>query len=367
VRILKQPKNFVDPTLRQLKVTVTSPYSLTSEDVIRNSKIAHQKAIENYDNDVLNSQNQFQEKLKEHEVEQVKAREKYEYELEQYKKLSLIERMTVTDQGKNPKLVTEAKPVYVKPLPPIYKEPNLNDYIIVDNNVLASRINIDGFTKDGAYIDVLVDIKAVNYQDTSGQTFANQPTKIIVKLNGKENKNETFFTEFKLIASSPSNNINKPLAEKNHLEMVMGFVNQYLNEQYGYIVFNKSVNISIVKNKGKYDDLAKAHIYVTTNLKKLQPALPEENTVALTNLKKGTDIWMQTLEKIDFKDTKSDFNAKIAEFIYINLIRLNLVLNNKTEAEKFLNQYQENQIYMKLSSDDKRELDAMEKEIYSKK
>jgi hypothetical protein len=148
---------------------------------------------------------------------------------------------------------------------------------------------------------------------------------------------------------------------------VMVFVNQYLNEIYGYQVVKKNVKINKVKNKGNYDDLERAHIYVTTNLKKMQPSMPEENEVAMANMKKGTDIWIQTLGKIDFKDAKSDFNAKIAEFIYINMIRLNLALNNKVEAEKYLNQYQENQIYMKLSSDDKVELNNMEKEIYNKK
>ncbi len=366
VKSLKQPKNFIDPNSRQLKVTVTSPYNLTADDVIRNSKTDHQKALDNYDQDVLNSQKQFRSKLDEYEADQVKAREKYEFELAQFKKLSLLERMTITDQGKNPKLSTENKPEYYKPLPPIYREPNLNDYIIVDNNVLASEININGFTKGSPYVDVLVDIKSVNFQDNAGQTFANQPSKIIVKVNGVEKSNATFFTEFKYISSFATNNINKPREEKNHLNSVVDFINQYLNENYGYTVVSQNIEISKVKNKGKYDDLEKAHIYVTTNLKKMQPGMPEENTVALTNMKKGTDIWVQTLEKVDFKDSKSDFNAKIAEFIYMNLIRLNLALNNKVEAEKYLNQYQENQIYMKLSSDDKKELDSMEKQIYKK-
>jgi hypothetical protein len=366
VKSLRQPKNFIDPNSRQLKVTVISPYNLTADDVIRNSKTDHQKALDNYDNDVLNSQRGFQEKLKEFEADQAKAREKYEFELVQFKKLSLLERMTITDQGKNPKLATENKPEYYKLFPPIYTEPNLNDYIIVDNNVLASKININGFTKENSYVDVMVDIKAVNFQDNAGQTYANQPTKVIVKVNGVEKSNATFFTEFKYISSSPTNNINKPREEKNHLNGVIDFINQYLNDNYGYTVMRQDIEISKVKNKGKYDDLEKAHIYITTNLKKMQAAMPEENTVALTNMKKGTDIWVQTLEKVDFKDSKSDFNAKIAEFIYMNLIRLNLALNNKVEAEKYLNQYQENQIYMKLSSDDKNELDSMEKQIYKK-
>ena len=366
IKLLKQPKVIIDQNSRQLNVTVTSPYNITAEGVIAKSKLDFEQSLKNYDKDIIDSERQYNDKLRELDRDDIKAKAKFDFEMDEFKRLSIIERMAMTDQGKNPRLVTSNKPQYYKPQLPVYQEPNLNDYNIVDNKVLSSRINIAGFAKEGSFIDVLVDIQAVNFQDTAGQTYANQPTKIIVKVNGIEKQNAIFFKEFKFIASSPSNNINKSLEEKNHLNNVIIFVNQYLNDNYGFQTITRSVKINKVKNKGSYDDLEKAHIYVTTNLKKLQPVLPEENTVALQGLKKGTDIWLQTLEKIDFKDSKSGFNAKIAEFIYINFIRLNLALGNKTEAEKFLNQYQENQIYMKLSYDDKNELDTMEKEIYKK-
>jgi len=89
------------------------------------------------------------------------------------------------------------------------------------------------------------------------------------------------------------------------------------------------------------------------------------NTTAFANMQKGIDIWTQTLEKIDYKNPKSDFNAKIGEFVYFNLIRLNVALNKKAEAEKYLNQLQENLIYIKLSYDEENELNRIEKEIYN--
>ncbi len=67
-------------------------------------------------------------------------------------------------------------------------------------------------------------------------------------------------------------------------------------------------------------------------------------------MKKGIDIWVETLKKVDFKNEKSDFNSKIGKFIYFNLIRLYLAIDNKAEAEKYLNQMQENLVYIKLSS-----------------
>jgi hypothetical protein len=280
----------------------------------------------------------------------------------------MLERLTMTDQGKNPKLVTPNKPNYIKPAVPEYREPNLNDYIIVNNDVLSTQIKINGFSRTGSHVDVLVDIKKLTFQDNAGQTFANQPTKVVVKVNGVEKVATTFFQEFKFVSSSPSNNINKPLTEKNFLNDVLKTVNNYLNENFGYQVNKSSVKLLSVKNKGnKYDDLEKADIYVTTNLRKINPENPEMTKAAMAGLQKGVDIWTNTLAKVDFKDKKADFNPAIGEFLYFNLIRLNLALGNKTVAEKHLNDMQENMIYMKLNSSDEAELKAIENQIYKSK
>ena len=363
-QMLKAPKTPIDAASRQLKVAVTSPYNLKAEDVIAQSKVDFQSALKNYDNVVAESVKEFQTKEKDYDSDVLKAKEKFAMESAEFKKLSLLERLTMTDQGKNPKLVNPSKPVYYKPQPPIYREPNLNDYIIVDNNVLASQVTIDGFTREGSYVTVSLDIQKLNFQDNAGQTYANQPTKLVVKVNGVENINTTFFQEFKFISSSPTNNINKPLEEKNHLNKVMAFINQYLNDNFGYQSVKGTVKIQSVKNKGKFDDLEKADIYVTTNLRKLNPQNPQISASAMTNMQKGIAIWKETLNKVVYKDKNADFNAKIAEFVYFNLIRLNIALGDKTEAEKYLNEFQENQIYMKLSYDDENELKRLETGIY---
>jgi hypothetical protein len=169
------------------------------------------------------------------------------------------------------------------------------------------------------------------------------------------------------VSSSSTNNINRPLEEKKYLTKVMAFINQYLNEMYGYQAVKRAVKIQSVKNKGSYDDLEKANIYVTTNLKKLQPDPdPEVNTIAFTNMQKGIDIWLKTLQKIEYKNSKADFNAKIAKFIFFNLMRINVALDRKTEAEKYLNQLQENLVDINLNNEEERELNELEKQIYKK-
>ena len=366
--VLKSPKFETPETDRKFKVTVTSPYNLTAEDVGKQSRIDFANDLKNYDKVVADSEAEFKLKAANYDSEVETAKKKYELESAEFSKRSLLERMAASEQGKEPKLVTPSKPQYIKPAKPIYTQPNLNDYIIINNDVLATQININGFSRTGNNVDVLVDIQKLTFQDNAGQTFANQPTKVIVKVNGVEKANTTFFQEFKFISSSPSNNINKPLTEKNFLNEVLATVNNYLNDNFGYKVLKSSVKILTVKNKGnKYDDLEKADIYVRTNLRKINPENPEITKAAMIGLQKGIDTWTTTLAKVDFKDKKSDLNATIGEFIYFNLIRLNLALNNKVEAEKYLNEMQENMIYMKLSSTDEAELKAIENQIYKSK
>jgi ATP/maltotriose-dependent transcriptional regulator MalT len=137
-----------------------------------------------------------------------------------------------------------------------------------------------------------------------------------------------------------------------------------LDENYGIRYVNPSVKISTVKNKGKYDDLEKASVYVSTNLRKLNPENPAMTAAGMAGIQKGTDIWKDTLTKIQWKDKKSDFNAKIGTYIYFNLVRLNIALGDKKEAEKMLNELQENIVNMDLSYDENAELKEFESAIY---
>ncbi len=367
IKSLKAPKILVDEANRSYKVTVTSPYNLKAEDVVQKSKDDFKKEVAEYSTTVKNSEVEFQQKLKDYDQEVLESKEKFAAESAEFKKLSLLERLSMTDQGKNPKMNTISKPQYYKPQPPVYREPNLNDYIIVDNNVLATQINIKGFNKESNYIDIKVDIQNVKFQDNAGQSFANQPTKLIVKVNGVEKINKSFFQDFTMISSSPTNNINQPLEEKNHLNKVIAFLNSYLDENFVFTTINTAFSVKSVKNKGKYDDLEKADIYVTTNIKKMQPDNAAITAAAMVGLQKGLDIWIDTLTKIDYKNPKADLNAKIAKFIYFNLINLNIAMNKKTDAEKYLNEMQEHLVDIKLSSEDEAELKGMENSIYNVK
>jgi hypothetical protein len=362
-----QPKIPTDAASRFYAVKLHSPYNLTAEDVKAQSKKSYEAELKDYDKVVAESEKDYDKKLKSYDSDVQKAKEKYAIENDAFKKMSLLERLTATDQGKQPKLVIPAKPEYYKPTPPVYKEPDLKDFFIANNDVLAGQINLNGFERGQAYVDINVDLATVNFQDNAGQTFANQPTKLIVKVNGAEKTNISFFEKFEFISSSPTSNINKAQEERNYLNKVMTYLNKYLNEQYGYVSVKETVKIEYVKNKGDYDDLAKAHIYITTNLRKLSSSSDADvRDAAIANMQKATDIWNSTLSKVDYKDSKALYNAKIARFIYFNLIKVSLILNKKADAEKYLNALQENLVDIKLASDEKEELAQLEKRIYKK-
>ncbi|MBB4807995.1 hypothetical protein HNP38_003335 [Chryseobacterium defluvii] len=364
-RVLKTPQTSISENARTYNVTVNSPYNLTKEDVIKQAKQEHQDAVANFSNTIAESQKDHQQALKDYNEDVIKAKEKFALESAEFKKLSLLERLTLQEKGLKPQLQLPSKPVYIKPSPPVYREPNLADYFIVDNNVLASQILIDGYKRGNPNVDVNIDMQTVNFQDNAGQTYANQPTKIIVKENGSEKINTTISQDFIFVSSQPSNNINRPMEEKKYLTNNIKAINAFLNDNYGYKTLTKQVKLEFVKNKGEYDDLEKAHIYVTTNLRKLQAnSDPAGNTVAFANMKKGTDLWDQALKKVNYTDKKAPYNAKIGKYLFFNLIRLNVALENKKEAEKYLNDMQEKLVEMDLSYNEKAELKQLEKEIY---
>ena len=73
-QMLKAPKNPIDAASRLLKVTVTSPYSLKTEDVIAQSKVDFQNALKNYNQTVADSEKDFQQKLVDYNQEVAKAK-----------------------------------------------------------------------------------------------------------------------------------------------------------------------------------------------------------------------------------------------------------------------------------------------------
>ncbi|KQT23938.1 hypothetical protein ASG22_07890 [Chryseobacterium sp. Leaf405] len=363
-QLLKEPVFATDLANRNYTITVKSPYNITKDDVLRISKEDHQRLVDNYQTNVETAKIEHQERLKDYEAEVKKLQEKFKLESAEYNKLSAVEKIAAVNGA--PILRLPSRPVLNIPPMPIYRQPDLRDALIVDNKILASQMDVADFSKTGNYLDVVVEMERTNFQDNQGKTFANQPVRIIGKQNGAVKLDETYFSDFAEIASVPTNELNLNYHEKNYLQRTMDRTRNIINDHFGYQTINSTVKLETVKNKGDYDDLEKAYIYVTTNLKKLQAKSDyEPNKVAMENMQKGIDLWKSALTKVDYNDKKALYNQKIGEYLYFNLIRLNVAFGNYKEAEKYLNELQEHLVDIKLSYDANLELKKLEEKIYN--
>jgi hypothetical protein len=363
-QLLKEPVFASDLKDRNYTITVNSPYNITKDDVLKQSKDDYQRQVDNYQTNIETAKIEHQERLKDYEAEVKKLQEKFKLESAEYSKLSAVEKIAATNGA--PMLRLPSRPVLNIPPMPLYRQPDLRDALIVDNKILASQMDVAGFSKGGNALDVTVQMERTNFQDNQGKTFANQPVRIIGKQNGTVKLDKTYFSDFSEIASVPTNELNLNAHEKMYLQRTMDRTRNMINENFGYQTINSTVALETVKNKGDYDDLEKAYIYVTTNLKKLQAKSDyAPNKVAMENMQKGIDLWKSALPKVNYSDKKALYNQKIGEYLYFNLIRLNIALGNYHEAEKYLNELQEHLVDIKLSYDANLELKKLEGKIYN--
>jgi len=108
-----------------------------------------------------------------------KAEARYNKEMKDFKDLSLIERLALTDQGEKPQLKVPAKPTYLETREPVYVQPNLDDHLIFDKQILADNVELIGYEK-GNDLLIVINITKMAFQDNGGQTFYAQPTNLKV-------------------------------------------------------------------------------------------------------------------------------------------------------------------------------------------
>jgi hypothetical protein len=87
-RIVNLPKNQTEDSQRFFKVTVTSPYNVTAESIIAQSKVDFENEVKNYATVVANSEKEYQVKLKNYDQEVADAKAKFELESAEFKKLT---------------------------------------------------------------------------------------------------------------------------------------------------------------------------------------------------------------------------------------------------------------------------------------
>ncbi len=362
---LRTPNTPLDASIKSYAVNVEIPYTLTVEELTNKSLEEFEVEKSNYINVVKESEIEFEKRLASYDDDVVKAEERYDKEMKNFKDLSLLERLALTDQGKKPQLNIPSKPTYIKPRAPIYRKPNLDDHLIFDKNVLADGVELFGYEK-GNDILFYINIAKMVFQDNGGQTFYSQPTQLKVMQGTKLINEKTFDDEFQFLTSSSSNTINLDRYEKNNVNKIMRTISEYINEEYGFIPVASSIEILFPKNKKRdYDVLENAKIKAISAYRKLKKeATSETRTRAITELKTVRELWKSELEKVNYNDKKALMNKDIAKIIFFNLMRVDISLKDKAQAEETLRLMQERRIDLDLNYDEKATFTRLEEQVY---
>ncbi|OUR97684.1 hypothetical protein A9Q86_15845 [Flavobacteriales bacterium 33_180_T64] len=359
------PNNQLDESIKTYNTIVETPYTLTVAELNAQSLADFEVEKANYVNVLKESEIEFQERLTNHDDEVIKAEARYDKEMKDFKDLTLLERLALTDQGKKPKLRVPSKPTYVKPREPQYIQPNLNDHLIFDNNVLADGVVLLGYEK-GSDILFIINISKMIFQDNGGQTFYSQSTNLKVMKGADLINEKNFDDEFQFLTSSSSNTINLERYEKNNVNKIMKNIGKYINEEFGYIPVASSIKIEFPKNKNRaYDALENAKIKAISAYRKLKKETSSEiRERSKTELEAVRDVWKTELAKVDYNDKKAVMNKKIAKMIFFNLMRVDISLKDKTQAEETLGLMQERRIDLDLDYNDKITFTRLEEQVY---
>lgn len=362
---LEAPKTKLNLAQNNYKFTINVPYTMKASDVDRVAKEEFQDQVANYGNVVKQSEVDYQESLKNHDVAVKEEKERFRLESEQFSKLSLLERLTLTDQGKKPQLRLPSKPVYVKPAKPTFQTPNISNYLIFDTKVMESKMELKGYNKGEGGITFVIDFNNMEFQDNANQVYGKQPTVLKVMVNGNTVEEKVFSSDFALVTSGSSSSIQRNYYENINVSKILNDIQNYVNNTYGFKNVNISSKIFYIKNKDNaYDDLEKAKIMAISGFTKMKANVsPESRAKALTDIEKALQTWKSKLALVKFKDKENIYNATVGKAILFDLVGVYIDINDKKSAEEYFQILQDNKIYMKLDYDEERFYKLLESSI----
>jgi hypothetical protein len=362
---VRTPNNPLEESIKNYKAIVETPYTLTVEELNTQSLAEFEVEKANHAQVIKDSEAEFEERVADHDEEVAKAEARYDKEIKNFKDLSLLERLALTDQGKKPQLKVPAKPSYVEPREPVYIQPNLDDHLIFDNQVLADNVELMGYKK-GSDLLIVINITKMAFQDNGGQTFYAQPTNLKVMKGATVIDEKNFDEEYQFLTSSNSNTINLERYEKNNVKKIMKDIGTYINEEFGFIPVASTITIEFPKNKKReYDILENAKIKAISAYRKMKKDAPGDTRQrAIDELIVVRDVWKSELSKIDYKDKKALMNKDIAVMVFYNLMQVDISLKDKVQAEETLALLQERRIDLDLNYDEKNAFTKLEEQVY---
>lgn len=350
---IRLPLNPVDPSIKNYFFKVSTPYPTSTNNLEEAAKAKYEEDKANYPVLVEESKALHQQELDTYDDRVKEARENFKLESEEFKKLSLVERLAMSDQ--KPKLKLPSQPVYRKPPEPKYYEPNFSNVITFDPVVLAdSKLKISGFEKgetnaiygtivfyDFESLDPVQKVKETSYYDTKSKqtlkknvysfdTKYKRPTNFTLKIGDNIISDGIYGGTGDFTVTNTPNRPNMKNLERESITNTLSEINAYLNSEYGFPEVNYSYNIKYVKNKkGEYDDLEEALEYAKSGYVNFIPGKGSENE----DLQEAISIWEEAIKESNPEDRKARIDKKVSIAIYQNLISAYIATKSFPDAK----------------------------------
>jgi hypothetical protein len=371
------PKKTLPANVKNYNVRVTTPYLKDDSSFRKIAEDQYQTDLKNFPNTIAEAKKRFAEvEMVNYNVKLEEAKERYKLESDQFNKMSTLERLALID--KKPTLQYPPKPVYYDPPVPRLESINVGDIIIYNPETLAkSYIKLNGFGDGTDGIQIKIDFKGFEYvepvatlvnvenynpqtkekfytKQTQFVTKYRHPTMLQVSVDGKNLSSGIFQGTSEFQIKNTSSKPTRLYIERQEIETIISNINNYLNDQYGYITVNRYAVLYSVKNKkGEYDDVEKARDFAISGYKNYT----QHQEDAVKDIANAIAIWEKTITEVNYDDNKARIDEKVGTAILKNLIFATIMTNEFVKANKYLTDFKS----LRLSYDDKQFADSYEK------
>ena len=371
------PKKTLPANVKNYNVTVTTPYLKDDSSFRKIAEEKYQKDLNDFPNVIIASEKNYTDViLVDYAKKVAEAKDIFKLESDQFNKMSTLEKLALID--KKPVLRIPEKPYYYAPQPPRIESINVGDVIIYNPETLAkSYIKLNGFGDGTDGIQIKIDFKGFEYiepvatlvnvenynpqtkekfytKQTQFVTKFRHPTLLQVSIDGKNLSSGIFQGTSEFQTKATSSKPTRIYIERQEIETIMSSINNYLNDQYGYIKVNRYAILYSVKNKkGEYDDIEKARDFAVSGYKNYT----EHQEDAVKDIANAIAIWEKTMTEVNYDDSKARIDEKVGTALLKNLIFATIMTNEFSKANKYLTDFK----LLRLSYDDKQFADTYEK------
>ena len=371
------PKKTLPANIKNYAVTVTTPYLKDDSTFRKIAEDKYQADLKNYPNVIADAKKKFDEvEMVNYNVKLEEAKERYKLESDQFNKMTTLERLALID--KKPVLQYPQKPVYYHPPQPRLESINVGDIIIYNPETLAKTyVKLNGFGDGTDGLQIKIDFKGFEYlepvaslvnvenynpqtkekfytKQTQFVTKFRHPTMLQVSIDGNNLSSGIFQGTSEYQSKATSSKPTRLYIERQEIESIMSRINQYLNDQYGYVTVSRYATVYTVKNrKGEYDDVEKARDFAISGYKNYT----DHQEDAVKDLANAIAIWEKIITEVNYDDSKARIDEKVGTAMLKNIIFASIIINEFEKANKYLTDFKS----LRLSYDDKQFADTHEK------